>query len=55
MRDHSYDDRSYYHDVIVANQVRAYQDDYIFIRDKLVDFDEFLERPIYEFSKFSFE
>ena len=47
MRDHSYGDRSYYHDVVVANQVRAYQDDYMFLQDKLTDFDVFLERPIY--------
>ena len=47
MRDHSYGDRSHYHDVVVANQVRAYQDDYMFLQDKLADFDVFLERPIY--------
>ena len=47
VRDHSYGDRSYYHDVVVANQVRAYQDDYMFLQDKLADFDVFLERPIY--------
>ena len=47
MRDHSYGDRSYYHDVVVANQVTAYKDDYMFLQDKLADFDVFLERPIY--------
>ena len=47
VRDHSYGDRSYYHDVVVANQVRAYQDDYMFLQDKLTDFDVFLEKPIY--------
>ena len=47
VRDHSYGDKSYYHDVVVANQVRAYQDDYIFLQDKLANFDVFLERPIY--------
>ena len=47
VRDHSYGDRSHYHDVVVANQVRAYQDDYMFFQDKLADFDVFLERPIY--------
>ena len=46
MRDHSYRDRSYCHDVVVANQVMAYQDDYLFLQDKLADFDVFLERPI---------
>ena len=46
MRDHSDVDRIYYHDVVVANQVRAYQDDYMFLQDKLADFDIFLERPI---------
>ena len=47
LRDHSYGDRSYYHDVVVAYQVRAYQDDYMFLQDKLADFDVFFERPIY--------
>ena len=45
--DHSYGDGSYYHDVVVANQVRACQGDYVFLQDKLTDFDVFLERPIY--------
>ena len=47
MRDHSYGNGSYYHDVVVANQVRAYQGDYMFLQDKLTDFDAFIERPIY--------
>ena len=47
MRDHSYGYRSYYHDVVVANQVTAYKDGYMFLQDKLADFDTFLERPIY--------
>ena len=47
MRDRSYGDRSYYHDVVVASQARAYQDDYMFLQDKLADFHVFLERPIY--------
>ena len=47
VRSHTYGDRSYYHDVVVANQVRAYKNDYIFLQDKLSDFDVALERPIY--------
>ena len=47
VRDNSYGDRSYYHDVVIANQVRAYQDDYMFLQDKITDSDVFLERPIY--------
>ena len=47
MRDHSYGDRSYYHDVVVANQVRACQDDYMFLQYKLADFNVFLEKPTY--------
>ena len=47
MRDHSYGNGSYYHDVVVANQVRAYQGDYMFLQDKLTDFDAFIEKPIY--------
>ena len=46
VRDHSYGNRSYCHDVVVANQVKAYQDDYMFLQDNLADFDVFLERPI---------
>ena len=46
VRDHSYGDRSFYHDVVVANQVRAYQDHYMFLQDKLADFDVFFEKPI---------
>ena len=41
VRNHSYGDRSYYHDFVVANQVRAYLDDYKFLQDKLADFDLF--------------
>ena len=45
VRDHSYGDRSYYY-VVVANQIRAYQDD-MFLLDRLADFDVLLQRPIY--------
>ena len=41
VRDHSYLDGSYYHDAFVANLVRAYLDDYMFLQDKLADFDLF--------------
>ena len=46
VRDHSYGDRSYYHDVVVANQVRAYREDYMFLQDKLADLMYFL-RDLY--------
>ena len=42
VREHTYGSKSYCHDVVVANQVRSYKDDYMFLQDKIADFVVFL-------------
>ena len=47
VREHTYGDKSCCHDVVVANQVRSYKDDYMFLQDKIADFDVFIDKPMY--------
>ena len=47
VRSHVYGGWSYFHDVVVATQDKVYKDHYMYIQDKICNFDVFLERQIY--------
>ena len=47
MRPHVYGDIIYFHDVVVTTQDKTYKDYYMYLEDKLYDFDVFFERPVY--------
>ena len=47
VRSHVYGDWSYFYDVVVATQDKVCKDHYMYIQDKICNFDVFLERQIY--------